>query len=56
MTQDEIDRLWSAFRAASKRLNGASGKSAAGVEKEYGQAYQALVRAGQAPQLKAKYR
>lgn len=56
MTQDEIDRLWATYRAVSKRLNGASGKSAAGVEKEYGQAYQALVRAGVAPQLKARYR
>lgn len=56
VSQDEADRLWSSYRAAAKRINGSSGKSAAGVEKEYGQAYQALVRAGLAPQLKAKYR
>jgi hypothetical protein len=56
VTKDEIDRLWSDYRAAWKRLSGASGKSAQGAEKAYGQAYQALVRAGAAPQIKAKYR
>jgi hypothetical protein len=56
MTDDEKDKLFSAYRAARKRLDGASGKSANGVEKAYGDAYQALVRAGLAPQLRARYR
>jgi hypothetical protein len=53
---DEQQKLISAFNAASKRLNGSSGKSAQGIEAAYGEAYQALVKAGLAPQLKAKYR
>jgi hypothetical protein len=53
---DEVERLKREFSAASKRLTGASGKSAPGIEKGYGQAYQALVRVGAAPQIKHKYR
>ena len=53
---DEQQKLISAYNAAAKRLNGASGKSASGVEAAYGEAYQALVKAGLAPQLKGKYR
>jgi hypothetical protein len=53
---DEQQKLVSAFNAAAKRLNGSSGKSASGIESAYGEAYQALVKAGLAPQLKAKYR
>lgn len=56
MTEDEKDRLYATYRAARKRLDGASGKSATGVEKAFGEAYQALVRAGLEPQLKARYR
>jgi hypothetical protein len=44
------------FKAASERLAKVSGKSAEGAESEYGQAYQALVRAGLRPQLRKKYR
>jgi hypothetical protein len=53
---DEQQKLVSTFNAARKRLDGASGKSASGVEAAYGEAYQALVKAGIAPQIKAKYR
>lgn len=53
---DEQQKLVSAFNAASKRLGAASGKSASGVESGYGEAYQALVKAGLAPQLRRRYR
>jgi hypothetical protein len=56
MTQDDIDSLWSSYRKAWKELQGAQGKSAQGKEVAYGLAYQALVRAGQVPQLRGKYR
>lgn len=56
MTQDDIDSLWSSYRKAWKDLQGAQGKSAQGKEVAYGLAYQALVRAGLAPQLRGKYR
>jgi hypothetical protein len=41
---------------ARKRLDSATGRNAPGAEKEYGSAYQALVRAGVRPQLRQKYR
>jgi hypothetical protein len=53
---EEQDKAVRAFAAASKRLSGSSGKSAGGIEAGYGEAYQALVRLGIAPQIKAKYR
>lgn len=53
---DEQEKLQGTYKAARKRLDGASGKSASGVEAAYGESYQALVKAGLAPQLKAKYR
>jgi hypothetical protein len=56
MTEDEKRSLQSSMNAARKRLDGSSGKSATGVEKAYGQAYQQLVKAGLALQLKRKYR
>lgn len=52
----ESDSLWASYRAARKRLDGASGKSAQGVENSYGEAYQQLVKAGLAPQIKKRYR
>jgi hypothetical protein len=54
---DDHDRLLHAFREAYTRLTktGAS-KSSQGVESAYGEAYQALVRAGLRPQIKKKYR
>lgn len=42
--------------AARKRLDGASGKNGQGAENAYGQAYQALVRAGVRPQIRHKHR
>jgi hypothetical protein len=57
MDNDEKDRLERDLSSAfSKFKNGVGGKVAVGLEKNYGLAYQALVRAGIRPQIKAKYR
>lgn len=57
MDQDDIDRLERNLSAAfSKIKSGVGGKAAIGYEKEYGIAYQDLVRAGLRPQIKSKYR
>lgn len=56
VSEDVARSLMSAYNAAWKRVNGSSGKTAQGAEAAYGQAYQALVRAGLAPQIKQKYR
>lgn len=57
MDQEENDRLERDLASAfSKFKNGIGGKAAVGLEKNYGLAYQALVRAGLRPQLKGKYR
>jgi hypothetical protein len=53
---DAEQKLVSSFNAARKRLDGASGKSASGIEAAYGEAYQALVKAGLAPQMRKRYR
>jgi hypothetical protein len=52
------DRLERAFTRASDRLRECKRARTGGVaaEVEYGAAYQRLVRAGKAPQLRAKYR
>lgn len=47
---DEFERLSQRIRQMP------SGKSADGIEHQYGQAYQRLVRAGLRSQLKGKYR
>lgn len=56
MSEDK-DRLESSLNSAStavrKQMGGKTGESA---EKVYGQAYQALVKAGFRPQLRKKYR
>lgn len=57
MNQEEKDRLERDLVAAfSKLKSGVGGKAAMGFEKNYGIAYQALVRAGLRPQIKGKYR
>jgi hypothetical protein len=53
---DAEQKLVSAFNAAQKRLSGSTGKAAGGIENEYGASYQALVKAGLAPQLRQKHR
>ena len=54
---DDIEKLKSNLNAASSNLRKVvGGKAGDGVEKTYGQAYQALVRVGVKPQLKKKYR
>lgn len=53
---DDQRRLVSAYNDALRKLGSAHGKSAQGAESTYGQAYQALVRAGLAPQIRQKYR
>lgn len=56
MSQDN-ERLESNFNSASSSLRKiVGGKAGEGVESKYGQAYQALVKAGARPQLKKKYR
>lgn len=57
MDQDDIDKLErNLVSAFSKIKSGVGGKAAAGYEKEYGIAYQDLVKAGLRPQLRQKYR
>jgi hypothetical protein len=54
---DEVERrLRSNYNDAWRKVASSSGKTAQGAEAAYGQAYQALVRAGLAPQIKQKYR
>lgn len=54
---DEIERAWRDFRSASEKIKKQQGgNSAQGIEKEYAQAYQQLVKLGVAPQLRSKYR
>jgi hypothetical protein len=57
VTKDEAESLWSAynsrFQAASKI---GANKQGAGLEREMGLAYQKLVQAGLAPQIRKKYR
>lgn len=53
----EIERLESAFNAASTAIKKqVGGKGGEGIEAKYGQAYQALVKAGVKPQIRQKYR
>ena len=57
MDQEEKDRLERDLSSAiSKFRNGMGGKAAVGLEKNYGLAYQALVRSGLRNQIKQKYR
>ena len=58
MTDIDHDRLLSNFEAASKKVRQALGakQGGAAAESQYGDAYQALVRAGLAPQIRKKYR
>ena len=54
---DDKDRLESNMNSAATALKRiAGGKAGEGTEKVYGQAYQALVKAGLRPQLRKKYR
>lgn len=56
-TEDDIERMERKLaNAISKFRSGLGGKAAMGYEKEYGIAYQELVRAGQRMQIKKKYR
>ena len=56
LTKDEADRLWRDLEAARKTRDNAAGKGGSGAENKYGQAYQMLVKAGLAPQVRHKYR
>ena len=54
---EDKDRLESNLNALSTQLKRQiSGKVGEGTEKQYGQAYQALVKAGFRPQIRKKYR
>lgn len=54
------ERLWRLMDAASRSLKKDGGRTVAEhgaqAESEYGAAYQALVQAGYAPQLRTRYR
>lgn len=52
---DEARTLWQALESARKKLT-IGGKAGAGNENTYAEAYQRLVRAGLAAQLRGKYR
>jgi len=54
LTDKERDSLLSDMETASKNIKTVN--KGQGVEKKYGMAYQALVKAGLAPQIKKKYR
>ena len=55
--QIDGEKLLSNLSAASSSLRRVvGGKAGEGVEKSYGQAYQALVKVGLKPQLRKKYR
>lgn len=57
MIREDNERLVSNFNAASNSLRRiVGGKAGDGAEKAYGQAYQALAKAGLKPQLRKKYR
>lgn len=54
---DEVMTAEAEFAAATANMRKAlSGKPGFGVEAKYGQAYQRLVRAGEKPQIRRKYR
>ena len=52
--KDEV--LINAYNAATKRIAGAKSDGTMQEESEFGKAYQALVKAGLAMQIKKKYR
>ena len=54
VTEAEAEKLWSEYESAMKSIKSIS--KGQGVEKKYGMAYQALVKAGLAPQIRKKYR
>lgn len=55
--KEEADRLERNIASAFNKIKtGVGGKAAIGYEKEYGIAYQELVKNGLRPQLKKKYR
>lgn len=56
MTNDDIERLERNLASALDRVKKSAGKNAGGAEAAYGQAYQALVKAGARPQIRYKYR
>jgi hypothetical protein len=54
LSDSEKEKLWSEYESALKSIKSIS--KGQGVEKKYGMAYQALVKAGLAPQIRKKYR
>lgn len=54
---EDHERLVSNFNAMSSAIKKQTGgKAGEGIEKQYGQAYQQLVKVGLKPQLRKKYR
>lgn len=56
MSDDDIQKLKSAVDAAIKKIQSGKAGGSAGFEKEYADAYQRLVAAGVAMQIRKKYR
>jgi len=55
--KENVERLQSDFNSASTAIKKqVGGKGGEGTEAKYGQAYQALVKAGAKPQIRKKYR
>lgn len=53
---EEERRLWSAYDVAAKKLASGKAGGSGGLESEFAKAYQRLVMAGHAQQLKKKFR
>lgn len=56
MTEEISDMLRDLEAALTKIRNTKPGKVTSGLERQYGNAYQRLVRAGEREQLRGKYR
>jgi len=54
--EEEKRRLWSSYDAAIKKIAAGKAGASGGYEREYGIAYQKLVAAGLAQQIRKKYR
>lgn len=56
VNDDEKRRLWSAYDAAIKKISAGKAGASGGYEREFGIAYQRLVAAGLAQQIRKRYR
>lgn len=56
LTDEQIRRLWSAYDDAKKKIAAGKAGASGGFEREFGIAYQRLVAAGLAQQIRKRYR